>query len=83
MAMVTYTYRYMPDGRPVTWPAGFREELLDAAAELELPVFEPWKLVQEHGVARALQDIGHYTAGFDVIMGEALVDFAARTTRRS
>ena len=81
MAVLTYTPHYMPDGRPVSWPAGFREDMLSAAAELRLPVMEPWKLVEKHGVAMALIDYGHYTDELNLIVGRKILKFATRSCR--
>jgi hypothetical protein len=74
---VMYIFRYMPDGRPISWPAGSRESVLAATAELHLPVFEPIAMVQEYGVAGALEADGrHYTKEFLPLIGSAIVDFA-------
>jgi hypothetical protein len=74
---VIYIFRYMPDGRPISWPAGSRESVLAAAKELNLPIFEPIAMVQEYGVANALEADGrHYTKEFLPLIGNAIVDFA-------
>src|SRR3569832_856811 len=54
IGVVCYNFRYMPDGRPISWPAGFREEVLAAAPQLHLPVFAPAPMVQSFGDAAAL-----------------------------
>jgi len=36
----------MPDGRPISWPAGFSEELAAAVEALRLPALDPAPLVQ-------------------------------------
>jgi len=76
IGVVCYNFRYMPDGRPISWPAGFREEVLAAAQQLNLPVFDPAPMVQSFGVAAALaKDLGHYSDEFMPVAAEALVEF--------
>jgi hypothetical protein len=73
---VIYTFRYMPDGRPIAWPATLRSDVVDAARTLDIPIFDPVSLVQDYGVANALApDQGHYNDEFRVLMGDALVRF--------
>lgn len=79
MGMVLYTFRYMPDGRPIDWPAGFRESVIEASKSLRIPIYDPVSFVQKHGVAAAMvPNSPHYTNGFyEVITTEYLV-FMAR-----
>jgi hypothetical protein len=86
IGVLTYTFRYMPDGRPVSWPAGFHDEVLSAAAGLGLPVFEPWKLTTElfekHDVATVMRaDLQHYADDFMPVVGRAIFDFAETVAR--
>ncbi len=84
LGAVVFIFRYMPDGRPIVWPAGSRDELLAAAGQLGLPVFEPTSLVQEYGVVTALEkDMQHYRQAFLPIIGEAIVQFARNVYERS
>jgi hypothetical protein len=77
IGVVTYMFQYMPDGRPVSWPANFHQEVLDAARELGLPVFEPWRLVEKAGPVAALKpDLRHYTDTFMPVMADAIARFA-------
>jgi hypothetical protein len=77
IGIVSYVFRYMPDGRVVSWPAGFRDDVLDAASQLGLPLFDPEPLVQEFGLQKALEaDLGHYSAAFMPVIGKALIAFA-------
>ncbi len=78
MGVLTFIFQYLPDGRPVSWPAGFRDDMLAAAAALNLPVFEPWRLVEQYGVAATLKDdLRHYKDEFMPTVSQAIVDFAA------
>ncbi len=88
LGVVTFTFRYMPDGRPVGWPAGYPEEVASAARALALPVFEPWKFAQElferHGVAKVMRDdLQHYADEFMPVVGRAIFDFAKTVVRQS
>jgi hypothetical protein len=77
MGVAAYTWRHMPDGRHVTWPAGFHGNVVDSAARLGLPVFEPRPLISQTGVERALdKDMSHYADGFMPIVAKALINFA-------
>jgi hypothetical protein len=84
IGLLTYIYQYMPDGRPVSWPAGFRDDLLHAAGSMKLPIFEPWTLVERVGVKVALtDDLRHYRDAFMLPIGEAMVSFAGEVVRRA
>jgi hypothetical protein len=73
---VSYVFRYMPDGRVVSWPAGFREEVLAAAQQSNLPIFDPVPMVREYGIEAALSsDSGHYSAKFLPVAAKALSGF--------
>jgi hypothetical protein len=77
MGVALYVFRYMPDGRTISLPLGFREAVLEAAQQLRLPIFDPSPLVISYGVQAALgADQGHYSEEFLPIAGEALVKFA-------
>ncbi len=79
IGMVTFTFQYMEDGEPISWPAGFIDDILAASRGLGLPVFEPRELVRQVGVATAMEpDRRHYQRSFLVPMGAALVDFTSR-----
>ena len=84
IGVVVFVFRYMPDGRPISWPAGSREGAIAAARALDLPYFEPTALVQQHGVQNALEkDQRHYTEEFLPIIGEAIVEFAQQVHARA
>jgi len=77
IVVALYIFRYMPDGRPISWPAGYREEVLAAAHQLDLPVFDPSPLVVQHGPSKVLASgFSHYRPDFLPVVGEALVNFA-------
>lgn len=77
MGVVVYVFQYLPDGRALSWPEGFLEEIEAAARELDLPVFQPADVVRTYGVKEALgDDLRHYKEEFKPLMAEALAVFA-------
>lgn len=77
IVVALYIFRYMPDGRAISWPAGYREEVLAAAHQFDLPVFDPAPLVVQHGPSKVLaKGFSHYRPDFLPVVGEALADFA-------
>lgn len=76
VGMLTSTYRYLPDGRPVSWPAGHLEMTRAAARHLDIPLFDTIKLVQEHGVATAMNErMTIYRPEFHIVAGNAIHGF--------
>jgi hypothetical protein len=76
VGVVTFTWAYMPDGRALSWPTEFYRDILSAAGELDLPVFEPRHLVQQAGTTFALEsDMRHYTGTFMPVIAKPIVEF--------
>jgi len=74
--MLTSTSRYLPDGRPVAWPAGHLEMTRAAARDLDIPLFDTVQLVQEHGVPTAMNEqMTVYRPEFHTVAGEAIHAF--------
>ncbi len=77
IGVVVYIFQYLADGRAVSWPAGFHEEIAEVARQLDLPTFDPSTVVREYGVGAALRDdFRHYNAGFMPVMAKHLAAFA-------
>jgi hypothetical protein len=77
IGVMTYTHQYTPDGRPLPWPPEFVEHQVAAATNLGLPYFQPSRVVEQIGVADALQDDRvHYRDEFQSVMADVLVNFA-------
>lgn len=77
MGIIVYIFQYFADGRAVSWPLGFHEEVRQAAERLGMPKFEPQTIVNQYGVTAALRDdLRHYNDEFLSVIGEAVVDFA-------
>ena len=84
VGVALYVFRYMPDGRAISWPSGFRETVLSAAQDLSLPIFDPVPLVVTYGVEKALEPpLAHYSKEFLPVAGDALVDFVRSVHTRS
>lgn len=84
LGVVTYTHQYMPDGRPLPWPADFVEQTIAAAERLDLPVFNPSEYVKSYGAGRALMpDRVHYQAQFSAALAEPLWEFTQRLAETS
>ncbi len=77
LGVVVYIFQYLADGRAISWPADFHEEVKAACEKLNLPIFEPSILVNRYGVQAALRkDLRHYNDQFTPVIANALVDFA-------
>jgi hypothetical protein len=77
MGIVVYVFQYLPDGRALSWPEGFLEEIVAAAEELDIPVFQPADVVRSYGVKEALRDdLRHYKDEFMPVIAESLAEFA-------
>ncbi len=84
IGVALYVFRYMPDGRAISWPAGFREAVLKAAQDLNLPIFDPTPLVLKYGVEAAMSPrLAHYSDEFLPVAGNALVNFIQSVKERS
>jgi len=66
MGIVLYNFRYMPDGRAIDWPQGFKDQVKAMAARLGIATYDPADLVARHGVRTAMaEESGHYAAEFN------------------
>lgn len=54
IGLVTFIYRFLPDGRPIGWPADFIENTIAVARTLNLPMLDSAEIVSRHGVDVAL-----------------------------
>lgn len=76
MGVILYYFRYMPNGRALSWPAGFHQDLLASAKALGIPVYDPAPLVIQHGVTSVLNGNRHYNRKFLPLAGAAIAEFA-------
>lgn len=77
IGVVAYAYQYLPDGRPMFWPADFQERIKASVTELNSPYVEPWRLVLENGGTPVLKpDLRHYQDEFIPTVSALFADFA-------
>jgi hypothetical protein len=77
IGVIVYIFRYMPDGRVISWPTRLREDIIEGAEGMGLPSFDPVPYVVKYGVPAAMTDDSrHYKPDFLPIIGDALVEFA-------
>jgi hypothetical protein len=77
VGVVVYVFQYLADGRAISWPQGFYKDVINAARELDLPVFEPAQSVNRFGVEAALRPgLRHYTDEFTKVIAHELAEFA-------
>jgi hypothetical protein len=77
MGIVLYVFQYLADGRTLSWPEGYQEEILAAANEMDVKVFQPADVVRSYGLKEALRDdLRHYKPEFMPVVAEALCEFA-------
>jgi len=83
VAVVLYNFRYMPDGRAIDWPTGFKADVQRAASNVGLPLYDPMSLVQQHTVPTAMiPDSGHYRSEFNEIVADDYLKFMSAVLGR-
>lgn len=83
MGLVLYDFQYMPDGRPVEWPARFKRQQAEVAERLKLPTLDFAPLVEKLGTETTLEsDLRHWKVEAYPIQAEKLYDFAAAQVGR-
>lgn len=84
IGIVSFIFRFLADGRAISWPAGHQEEILAAARARDLPVFDPAPVIREYGVDKALKpELSHYVEEFDPVIGDQLAEFAHAVYQRA
>ncbi len=83
MAFVHYDFRYMPDGRAIDWPAGFKKEQREVARLMDLPTLDFAPTVAQLGVDQVIMpDMSHWKAECYPIQAEMIYDFVATIVGR-
>jgi hypothetical protein len=78
MALVHYDFRYMPDGRAIDWPAGFKKEQREVARIMGLPTLDFAPTVAQLGVEQVIMpDMSHWKAECYPIQAEMIYNFVA------
>ena len=76
-AVVLHNFSYMPDGRPLSFPADFKANSSAAAGRLGLPCYDPAIVVNRHwNTSVMMADMRHYRRGFDEIVGDEFLRLA-------
>lgn len=84
MVIYSHILRYMPDGRPISWPGEFYGQVNDIGRELGIAVSNPSELVVKRGVEFALtSDLSHYTEEFVGVLAEDMVTTISKTLSAS
>ena len=79
LGVITHTQRYMPDGRPISWPPNLHDDLIDTCRAHGIPVMHPCELVEQHTPIVALkEDLIHGQDDFMPVVGEAVRNFARK-----
>ena len=76
LGLVTFTFKYMPSGRGLSWPPDFVENTLEASRQLGIPCFHPAALVRKYGAKVALkEDLQFYRPEFEPVIGDDMMKF--------
>lgn len=83
MGLVLFDFRYMPDGRAIEWPAGFKTEQAEVARRLDLPTLDFAPIVEKLGTAATMRpDLSHWQEEAYPLQAEMIYDFAAARVGR-
>jgi hypothetical protein len=79
VAVTLYNFNYMPNGSPVSWPADFKDNIVEVARRLDMPSIDTATFVAQEGVANVmLEDRRHWKQSALLPVGTMLYDFCAR-----
>jgi hypothetical protein len=83
IGLVTFVHSFLPDGRPMGWPADFVENTLKIASDLELPTFDSAQMVNRYGVDVCLDDRRMlYRKEFWPVLANEILEFATQLLDR-
>ena len=83
MALKLYDFKYMPDGRPIDWPAGFKAKQIEVARRMKLPTLDFAPVVQRLGATRLIgKDMAHWRTNAHGMQAELMYDFWADVLER-
>ena len=78
MALKLFDFQYMPDGRAIEWPAGFKAQQMEVARRMNLPTLDVAPIVQRLGVKRLIaDDLKHWRDDTALLQGQVIYDFMA------
>lgn len=82
--MVHHNFRYMPDGRPISWPAELKDQSIEVARRLGAHEHDFAPFVAEHGTKRVLaDDFRHWNVEFYPQIANHLYGFFCKVAGRS
>jgi hypothetical protein len=78
VGMVIHNFRFMPDGRAISWPTSFKRDSVEVAQRLGLPTLDLAPRVVEHGATLVVAEDGrHWNPGTGMaLVGSWLAEFA-------
>lgn len=78
IALKLFDFQFMPDGRAIEWPPGFKARQTDAARRMNLSILDMAPIVRRLGVKRLVaDDMKHWRGDTSALQGEVLYDFMA------
>ena len=84
LAMVHHNFRFMPDGRPISWPAELKDQSIEVAKRLGAFEHDFAPFVAEHGAKRVLaDDFRHWNVDFYPQIANHLYGFFCKVAGRS
>lgn len=76
IGIVLHNFHYMPDGRAIIFPPDLNEQIGRIAESENMPVYDPARLVRQHGVEAALMsDFRHWNASFYPVVADGMHAF--------
>jgi len=83
LVMIHHNFRYMPDGRPISWPVNLKDQSIEVAQRLGAVEFDFAPFVAEHGASVVLaEDLRHWNPKFFPQIANHLYGFICKTTGR-
>ncbi|MER8846077.1 hypothetical protein [Mesorhizobium australicum] len=83
LAVVHHNFRYMPDGRPISWPTELKDQSIEVAHRLKAHEMDFAPFVARHGVKRVLaDDCRHWNPAFFPEIANHLYKFISRVAGR-
>ncbi|MDQ2860501.1 MAG: hypothetical protein M3T55_07210 [Pseudomonadota bacterium] len=73
-----FDFQYMPDGRAIEWPAGFKKQQIEVAEQMSLPTLDMAPIVARLGGKRLIaEDMMHWRADSSALQAQLMYDALA------
>lgn len=83
IGLVLHNFQFMPDGRPVSWPADFKGNSAEVARRLGIPTLDFAPFVEKEGVGKVMApDRRHWNPAYFPQLAEMMYDFCASVLER-